>query len=120
MTQARRNLGNSGEDLAAECLKSKNYKIIDKNVNLKYGEMDIIAEDGDYVVIVEVKTKTIFDQGRPEEMVDWRKKKKLRLLARGVSQLYPDKNIRIDVVAVDMTEDTPKIRHIINAVEDLQ
>jgi len=103
--------------MAAEFLKSIGYEIINRNVKFKYGEIDIIAGDGDYIIIVEVKTKTSFDQGKPEEMVDYFKKKKLRLLARGISQQYPDKNIRIDVVAVDLTKTEPKINHIINAVE---
>ncbi|OGD67097.1 hypothetical protein A3F08_00870 [Candidatus Berkelbacteria bacterium RIFCSPHIGHO2_12_FULL_36_9] len=117
MTLERKKLGSSGEDLATEYLEKKNYKIIFRNLRLKYGEADIIAQDGDYIVIVEVKTKRFFGQGRPEEQVDYFKQKKLRLLARGISQLYPDRNIRIDVIAVDETGLRPKINHIINAVE---
>ena len=117
MTLATKNLGNNGEDLAALYLESIKYKIIDRNVNLKYGEIDIIAEDRDFIVLVEVKTKTIFAQGRPEEMINYFKKKKLLLLSRALCQQYPEKNIRIDVVAVDMTLNKPKINHIINAVE---
>lgn len=119
MKNQKKKLGNSGENLAIEYLENKNYKIIERNKKFKYGEIDIIAEDRDYIVIVEVKTKTIFDQGRPEEMINWYKKRKLQLLALGVNQLYPNKNIRIDVVAVDKTSIKPKIKHIINAVEDL-
>jgi len=119
MINQKRKLGNSGEDLAVYHLESKKYKILERNFVLKYGEVDIIAQDGDYIVIVEVKTKRNVRQGRPEDMVDYFKKRKLRLLARGISQLYPDNNIRIDVVAVDMTSTNPKINHIISAVESL-
>ena len=118
MKNQRKNLGNNGEDIATEFLSDHNYKIVERNKKFKFGEIDIIAENGDYIVIVEVKTKRIFDQGRPEEMVDWHKRKKLRLLAKGVSQLYPNKNIRIDVIAVDLTQRQSKINHIINAVSD--
>lgn len=118
MTKQRKILGNSGEDLATDFLKSKNYKILDRNVKLKYGEIDIIASTSDYIVIVEVKTKSVINQGIPEEMVDYFKKKKLTLLARAISQNYPDKNIRIDVIAIDKTGTSVKINHIINAVTE--
>jgi len=117
MTYRRKQLGASGEDLAANYLEKIGYEIIERNKRFKFGEIDIIACYGDYVVLVEVKTKTSLAQGRPEEEVDYFKQKKLRLLARALEQIYPKNNIRIDVVAVDKTEFTPKINHIINAVE---
>jgi len=120
MTIQRKMLGNSGEEIAANYLEKIYYKILDRNLRLKYGEIDIIARDGDYVVIVEVKTKTVIKQGTPEEMVDYFKQKKLRLLARAVSQMYPNNSIRIDVVAVDETDlNKTKINHIINAIEEI-
>lgn len=118
MTFQRKFLGYSGEEIAKNYLVDKNYQIIGRNIVLKIGEIDILAKDGDFLVIVEVKTKTNFTQGRPEEEVDYFKQKKLRLLARALSQKYPNKNMRIDVVAVDMSDVEPKINHIINAVEE--
>ncbi len=117
MTFQRKKLGESGEKIAGKYLINKGYKIIGRNVRLRVGEIDIIAQDGDYIVLVEIKTKTRFDQGRPEEMVNWHKAKKLRLLSRAVIKDYPNKNLRIDVVAVDKTSREPKINHIISAVE---
>jgi putative endonuclease len=119
MTKQRKSLGNSGEDLAAKYLENKNYKILGRNVKLKFGEIDIIASNGDYIVIVEVKTKSIVNQGIPEEMVNFHKKKKLMLLANAISQNYPDKNVRIDVIAIDKTSDRTKINHIVNAIDGL-
>jgi len=117
MTFKRKKLGNNGENIAVNFLESKNYQIINRNYRNKFGEIDIIARNGDYIVLVEVKTKTIFDQGLPEEHVDYFKQKKLKLLARSLEQIYPENNIRIDVVAVDMSQDKPQINHIINALE---
>lgn len=117
MTTKRKNLGNNGEDLAEEYLTKNNYKIIARNKIYKQGEIDIIAQDGDYIVLVEVKTKTIFDQGTPEEMVNYFKIRKLKLLGKVLSKEYPNNDLRIDVVAVDLTSRTPKINHIINAIE---
>lgn len=118
MSYQRKALGKSGEDLAVEYLQNKSYQIISRNFRNRFGEIDIIAQDGDFVVLVEVKTKRYISQGRPEEQVDFFKQRKLRLLARAISKGYPEKNIRIDVVAVDMTLPKPRINHIINAVEE--
>ncbi|MCL5795112.1 MAG: YraN family protein, partial [Patescibacteria group bacterium] len=112
-------LGQSGEEIAKNYLADKNYKIVGQNIRLKMGEIDLLALDGDFLVLVEVKTKTSFAQGLPEEKVDYFKQKKLRLLARALAQNYPDKSIRIDVVAVDMSGDEPKINHVVNAVEEI-
>lgn len=117
MSYERKQLGASGEDLAADYLEGIGYRILERNKRFKFGEIDILAAHGEFVVLVEVKTKTSLGQGRPEEEVDYFKKRKLRLLAKALEQIYPGRNIRIDVVAVDKTQFTPKINHIINAVE---
>lgn len=117
MSFFRKNLGATGEELAKNFLIDLGYEIIGTNIRYKFGEIDILARNGEYIVIVEVKTKTNFNQGRPEEEVDYFKKKKLLLLARAIEQKYKENYIRIDVVAVDKTSDIPKINHIINAVE---
>lgn len=116
MTFTRKQLGASGEELAKEFLISKGYKILERNLRLRVGEIDILAQEGETIIIVEVKTKRYVRQGHPEEQVDYFKQRKLRLLARSVTQLYPDRPIRIDVVAIDKTSYSAKINHIVNAV----
>ncbi len=116
MTIFRKQLGASGEDLAEKFLRRKNYKILSRNIRLKFGEIDILAQNKDDIVLVEVKTKTSDDFGKPYEEVDYFKKKKLSQLARAISQKYPDKNIRIDVISIQMNE-PPEIEHLENAVE---
>lgn len=118
MTKKTKKLGNKGENEACKFLEKNEFKILKKNYRSRYGEIDIIAEDGDYIVLVEVKTKIIFDQGSPEEMVDSHKQKKLLLLARELQSIYPNNNIRIDVIAIDYSNNVPKINHIINALEE--
>lgn len=119
MTFDRKQLGSSGEDLATDFLESKGYKIIERNLRLRVGEIDILAQDSGTIVIVEVKTKRYIRQGHPEEQVDFFKQRKLRLLARSVTQLHPDRPIRIDVVAIDKTLYPARINHIVNAVEGI-
>lgn len=121
MSEARNKLGKTGEELAAEHLEKKGYRILAFNVRNKIGELDVVAEDGKTLVIVEVKTKTGIGRGTPEEMVGWRKQRKVIRAA----QLYlfetnqADRAWRIDVVAIRMHKEPPRITHILNAVEGI-
>lgn len=117
MSLKRKKLGNEGEQIASEYLQKIGYKIIDRNHRTHFGEIDILAQDGGYIVLVEVKTKTNLDQGLPEEKVDYFKQNKLKLLSRYLLQQYPERNIRIDVIALDLSNKVEKLNHIINAVE---
>jgi putative endonuclease len=112
-----RKIGNFGEDLAAKYLEDRGYKIIGRNVNFPFGEIDIIANFKGIIVIVEVKTVRGSGFGLAQDLVRFAKQNKLRLLARAVEQQYPGKTVRIDVVGVDMSFDESKIEHIESAVE---
>lgn len=108
--------GNFGEELAVKYLKRKHYKVLKRNWRTKIGEIDILARDRDTIVVVEVKTKTNPSFGHPAEMVNYYKQKKLLQLARLTQKLYPESNIRIDVVSVDLSIESPIIEHYENAV----
>lgn len=108
--------GNFGEDLAVKFLKRKKYKVLKRNWNIKIGEIDILARDKDIIVIVEVKTKTNPLFGHPAEMVDYFKQNKLIQIAKYLEKLYPNSQLRIDVVAVDLAPNPPLIEHYENAV----
>lgn len=116
MPDNRKSLGNLGEDLALELLQKKGYKLVKRNLRLNCGEIDLLMEDGDNLVICEVKTKSSNEFGVPQEEVDFFKRKKLRQLGKSLWQLYPSHSIRIDVVAVNM--ENKSIDHIVNAVEE--
>ena len=116
MTFKRKALGNLGEDQALEYLKKKNYQLLGQNVRLFCGEIDLLMADKNSLVIVEVKTKTDLSFGLPQEMINYKKKRKLRQLAKALSQKFPNHTVRIDVVAVD--EGNNLIEHIVNAVEE--
>lgn len=109
--------GNEGEDIAARYLEDKGYKIIDRNVVLPYGEIDILARQKNSIIIVEVKTVRGAGFGLAQDLVRFKKQNKLRLLARGIIQRYLNKTVRIDVIGVDMSENPPAIEHIESAVE---
>ncbi len=94
-----------GEDAACKFLKDKNYKIIDRNFRIGYGEIDIIAVKDNVLVFVEVKTRSSDNFGTPfEAITSW----KLRPLIR-TSQFYkqshknlPDE-MRIDAIGVKVS-----------------
>jgi len=108
--------GNEGEELATDFLVKNKYEILGRNINFKVGEVDILAQDKNSIVIVEVKTVRGAGFGLAQELVRYKKQKKLKLLARTLCQKFPDKTIRIDVIGVDFSDGEPKIEHIINAV----
>lgn len=118
MTKQRKTLGNKGEDLAADYLVKQNYTIISRNARSRYGEIDIIAREGDDIVLVEVKTKTNFTQGEAIELIGPKKIRKLKLLAREFLQNHPDKNVRFDAVAIDWAGSYPQLEHIQNIIDN--
>lgn len=104
--------GNEGEELACEYLLAKKYKIIDRNIHYPFGEIDILAENRGTIVIVEVKKVRGGGWGGAADLVRRAKQQKLKLLASAISQEYPKRNLRIDVIAIDGDD----ITHIENAV----
>ena len=108
--------GNEGEEEAANFLIKQKYKILERNINLFCGEIDILAQDKKTIVVVEVKTVRGEGFGLAQELVRYKKQQKLKLLARAVEQEYPNSTIRIDVIGVDYSSGEPKIEHIVNAV----
>ncbi|MDY0133094.1 MAG: YraN family protein [Desulforegulaceae bacterium] len=98
--------GNKAEKFACSFLRSKKYKIILRNFRTKFGEIDIIAKDGDVLCFVEVKFRKNSDFGLPEDFVDLRKQKKIIKTAKIylAQNQVSDINVRFDVVAVEPGE----------------
>jgi len=74
-------LGRQGEELAAEYLIKLGYQILQRNYRTPRGEIDLLANQGDTLVIVEVKSRRSLLYGEGFESVTKAKQKKLRLLA---------------------------------------
>ncbi len=120
MTDAK-NTGNYGEDLAAEFLRNKKYKILGRNIRTKFGEVDILAERNKKIIICEVKTRSGDGQfGRPEEAVDYFKQQKLIKMAHWLSEerQYANRVFQIDVIAIAIKNNEPRIEHLENVVLD--
>jgi len=101
-------VGRRGEDLACKLLKKRKYKVLERNVRGHYGEIDIVARQGDCTVFVEVRTRTSDEYGTPEESITPRKRKKLVACALDYIALHEklhDAPWRIDVVGVELDQD---------------
>ncbi len=94
--------GKKGEDIAVEMLVKNGYKVIDRNFSSRFGEIDIIAIEGQTLVFVEVKTRQSIKFGLPQEAVTPQKIYKIKKTAEYYSLIHPDlpKKLRIDVVAI--------------------
>jgi putative endonuclease len=96
--------GRLGEDLACRALKKKGYRILERNYRCRYGEIDVVARKGDYLVFVEVRSKTGTAFGTPEESVTAQKKQRLAasVMSYLESHVTPQENWRVDFVAVEL------------------
>jgi putative endonuclease len=122
----KKEVGKIGEEIAAEFLKKKGYKILDRNYkfqipgDLQRGEIDIVAKKGDTVCFIEVKTlKDPKFEILPEEKVNFSKKKKLIATAENwlIKNKIPlDSKWQIDVISVEIKEGKTKISHFENAI----
>ncbi len=93
-------VGREGENLARNYLESIGYEILQRNLRLGHGEIDILARDGDVLVVVEVKTRRSTAFGRAEEQLTAGKLRTLRNLAARVAAAHPGVSVRVDVIAV--------------------
>lgn len=95
-------LGRYGEDLAARHLRDAGLIVIERNWRSRNGEVDIVALDGDILVICEVKTRTNERFGGPVAAITSTKLSRLRRLAGEWIAAHPQpvSGIRIDVVAI--------------------
>lgn len=74
----KRQIGDKGEDIAVKYLKKHKYKIVERNFNVpKIGEIDIIAQDGEYLVFCEVRLRKNNEHGTPKETVDFFKQQRI-------------------------------------------
>lgn len=94
--------GARGEDLAAQYLRRKGYRIRERNFRCRQGEIDMIAEKAGILVFVEVKLRKSTAKGQPREAVDWRKQQ--RILGAAQYYLYSKKindvPMRFDVIEI--------------------
>ena len=106
-------LGKKGEDLAAVFLQRKGYEILHRNWRTGHLEIDIIAQIGNEIVFVEVKTRATAAYGFPEEAVSKAKAQKLFKAADAfIIQENIDNEIRFDIISILLKGGLENIYHI--------
>ena len=107
------NLGQKGEDLAADHLKKAGFKILFRNWKWGNKEIDIIAENQEFIVFAEVKTRSEDFLMAPVTAITREKRRTLILAANGYLQRYGiDKESRFDIITIIKTADSYKLDHI--------
>jgi putative endonuclease len=120
LSKSRIKLGAQGEDLAVDYLKKKGLTIRIRNYRKKTGEIDIIAQDGQCLVFIEVKTRKSLRFGQPYESVTLTKQAQISRVALDYitrNKLH-DQPIRFDVISILLQSggDTD-INHLPNCFE---
>lgn len=95
-------LGKKGERLVAEYLKKQGYTLVKRNYKTPFGEADIVAQDGEELAFIEVKTRTSEDYGAPREAVGKEKQRRYYQIAKFYwLQSGEEPNARFDVAEVN-------------------
>lgn len=108
--------GKMGEQMTAKHLTDKGYIILEHNYRRGHLEIDLIALDGDELVIVEVKSRAYDNILQPEAAVDHKKRQALIRLANEYVKSHNRKeNVRFDIITVVSKEGGAEIKHLKNA-----
>ncbi|NLY25154.1 MAG: YraN family protein [Bacteroidales bacterium] len=109
-------LGWKGEDAAVKFLASEGHRIIERNWTFRGYEVDIVTEHNEYIVFVEVKTRTSAEWGNPEDFVG--KQRMRRMIAAANHYLIMhrvDKPARFDIVSILWNDRQFELEHIEDA-----
>jgi len=107
----RKRLGQAGENIAEVFLRKQGYRILKRNYQTPYGEIDLIAREARETVFIEVRTRRGTDYGTPIESLT---RKKISHWEKSASSYLQksgefDQPIRFDFVGIDLSEKTPRI-----------
>ena len=111
-----------GESLAADYLRKKLYSIVTTNYRTRFGEIDLIASDGQFLAFVEVKLRRSDGFASAREYVDRRKQERIRMTASIYLSEHPtDLQPRFDVIEIYAAEGMntlcPEIIHMEDAFQ---
>lgn len=94
-------LGSKGEDSAVDYLKRKGYKIIERNWSFRGYEIDVVAENEEFIVFIEVKTRASTKWGSPEESIGIKRMRRMiNSASHYLKQNKIDNPARFDIIAI--------------------
>ncbi|MFN3757193.1 MAG: YraN family protein [Flavobacterium sp.] len=109
-------IGKLGEEIAANYLDQQGYEILERNWKFEKAEVDILAQKDDFLVAVEVKTRTTDAFGLPQEFL---KPAQIKRLVKAVDEYMQQHKItnevRFDVIAIIIHKKDHTLEHIIDA-----
>ncbi len=109
-------LGNIGEQIASDFLKEKGYRIRAQKYRFQKMEIDIIAENEEFILFVEVKTRSDDRLSKPEDSVHSKKRKNIIETANHYLESHGiEKEARFDIVSIIIQGNKKSIRHIEDA-----
>ena len=112
-------LGKKGEDITADYLKKQGFIIFKRNYHSRFGEIDIIAEKGDLLLFVEVKTRFENAMVLPAEAVNYQKQNKIRMTAKSfLSKSFIDYHCRFDVAEITAFSQSGQYKFRLNYIEN--
>lgn len=112
-------LGKKGEDITVDFLRKKGFIIFKRNYHSRFGEIDIIAEKGDLLLFVEVKTRFENSLVSPAQAVDLIKQNRIKQTAKDfVSKTYIDYRCRFDVAQVTVKEADREYKYSLNYIKN--
>ena len=101
-TRAR---GRVGEELGVEWLREHGYQIVERNVEFKTGEIDVVATEGETLCFVEIKARTTGTYGPAIDAVTRTKQRRVaRAAAFYLARNPTDAPCRFDVLGMDLTD----------------
>jgi putative endonuclease len=111
MTFARQQLGKRGEDLACQALEQRGYLVVHRRYRTRYGELDIVAQQGGVLVFVEVRARGSGRFGHPADSVTAQKQQRVAAMAEAYLGLEGqlDRLCRFDVVSVETDVVPPRV-----------
>ncbi|MBI3152265.1 MAG: YraN family protein [Chloroflexi bacterium] len=117
MTNHNQRVGAWGEESAVRYIAKRGCEIVARNVRTPYGEIDIIAKQGDVLIFVEVKTLTSSKNFYPEHNITTRKREHMLNAAQHYAAKHEIDHWQIDVIAIEGKPGTnPVITHFENAL----
>jgi putative endonuclease len=117
MTKYKKDIGAWGESIAADWLANNGYQIVGRNIRTPYGEIDIVALQGDVTIFVEVKTLTSSKEYFPEKNISARKQQHMLNAAQYYAAEHKINHFQIDAIAVEGKPGSePVITHFENAI----
>jgi len=109
-------LGQKGENLAVDHLIVEKYNILHRNYKFKKGEIDIVCEKSNQLVIVEVKTRHTAIIGEPYEAVTKNKQRQIIKVANKYIEEYSiNLDVRLDIISIVLNQYGVRIEHIEDA-----